>query len=82
MDNQKWASICEYVVWFYQMTSYIRYDPSERLAKASRFLDAKHQIKRGSRPESVRIPGIGTDWSPAQSHTAAQGEFEPGSTSP
>ena len=60
MDNKKWAAICEYVVWFYQMTSYIRYDPTERLAKAARFLDAKQRLGKGSSPESLEIPGIGT----------------------
>ena len=61
MDNKKWASICEYDVWFYQMTAYIRYDPSERLAKRSRFLDARRQIEQGIRPETVGVPGLGTD---------------------
>jgi lysophospholipase L1-like esterase len=72
MDNKKWASICEYDVWFYYMTAFIRYDPSERLAKQSRFLDAKRQIEKGSRPETLQIPGIGTDRVATQSRTDAR----------
>jgi hypothetical protein len=61
MDNAKWAAICKYAVWFYQMTSYIRYDPSARLAKAARFEQAQHQLENGMRPDRIGIAGIGTE---------------------
>ncbi len=70
MDRKKWALICEYVVWYYQMTAYIRYDPSERLAKAVRFRDAQHRLEQGSSPETLQIPGIGTEWWPPVSHSS------------
>jgi hypothetical protein len=67
MDDAKWAEICDYAVWFYEMTSYIRYDPTARLAKAKRFREAKHQLKAGKSPESLGIAGIGTGAPPADS---------------
>jgi len=78
MDNKRWASICAYVVWFCQMTAYIRYDPSERLAKATRFREAQHQLERGSSPDALQIPGIGTQmgsgaWPSGESAPAPRG---------
>jgi lysophospholipase L1-like esterase len=68
MDNARWIEICEYAVWFYDMTSYIRYDPSARQDKAQRFREAKRQLEAGKRPESLGIPGIGTERPGAGSH--------------
>ena len=61
MDAKKWAEVCEYAAWFYQMTAVIRFEPygtarprpTGTIGRAS-----------GSRPGAARVlvhvPGVGT----------------------
>jgi lysophospholipase L1-like esterase len=60
MDATKWATVCAYSAWFYQFTAFIRFDPSERLAKQARYLEARRRIEAGSPPDAVQVPGVGT----------------------
>ncbi len=60
MDADKWEQICRYAAWFYQQTAFIRFDPSERVAKRLRYLEARRRILAGTAPEDVGMPGVGT----------------------
>lgn len=60
MDADRWRGVCDYAAWFYHHTAYVRFDPSQRLAKAARFGEASRQIAAGTDPEAVGLPGIGT----------------------
>ena len=56
---KKWQSVCEYAVWFYNRTAYIRYDPAERLAKARRYAEAARELKSDKPVDSAKFPGVG-----------------------
>ncbi len=60
MDADKWDQVCGYAAWFYQQTAFIRFDPSERLAKRLRYLEARRRILARTAPEDVGMPGVGT----------------------
>ncbi|MHB1555992.1 MAG: tetratricopeptide repeat protein [Isosphaeraceae bacterium] len=60
MDADRWRQVCDYAAWFYGHTAYVRFDPSQRLAKAERFAEARRRIAAGTDPEAVGIPGVGT----------------------
>ena len=49
-----------YAAWFYEHTAFIRFDPTERLAKRLRYGEARRRILAGVAPEDVGMPGIGT----------------------
>ncbi len=59
MDAAKWQFVCGYSAWFYRQTAFMRHDPSERLAKAARYVEAARRLKAGAPVESLRIPGVG-----------------------
>jgi hypothetical protein len=59
MDEVKWQVVCNYTAWFYGRTAYVRYDPSERLAKGPRYGKASLDLKAGVPFESVHLPGVG-----------------------
>jgi lysophospholipase L1-like esterase len=59
MDGSKWQAVCRYSNWFYNRTAYIRYDPTERLAKAKRYAQAAQALEGGTPPDSVGMPGVG-----------------------
>lgn len=60
MDADRWRQVCDYAAWFYGHTAYVRFDPSQRLAKAARFAEASRRIAAGTDPEALGIPGVGT----------------------
>jgi tetratricopeptide (TPR) repeat protein len=64
IDDHDWAKVCSKVATFYKMTAHIRYDPSERLAKADLYDRAARQIAAGTLPDDLAIPGIGLPRSP------------------
>ena len=70
MNAERWAYVCDYAAWFYQNTACIRFDPSDRLAKADRYRRAYERIERGSSPDAVEVMGIGT-------HLVAPHQVEP-----
>ncbi len=59
IDGPKWKSICSYSWWFYGVTSCIRHDPTERLAKALRYQRAVQELEAGKPVDSVGVPGVG-----------------------
>ena len=60
MDADKWDAGLRYAAWFYEHTAFIRFDPSERLAKRLRYGEASRRILAGTAPEDVGMPGVGT----------------------
>jgi hypothetical protein len=59
MNRERWHSICEGCTWFYSALSYVRYDPTERTAKAARFGQAARDLEAGTPVDSLGIPGLG-----------------------
>ena len=61
MDAAKWQFVCGYSAWFYRRTAFIRHDPSERLAKAARYVEAARQLKAGRPVESPAFRASGRE---------------------
>ena len=72
MNSDKWVVVCEFVESFYELSAFVRFDASQRMARADCYLEAMRRIKNGVSPETIRIPGIGTGQLPTESHTTAQ----------
>ena len=72
MDAKKWVSVCRFICDFYTLCAPIRFDPSQRFARAERYEEAIRQIEKGISPEMVQIPGIGTGGLSTHAHTAAR----------
>jgi lysophospholipase L1-like esterase len=60
MDTEKWASVCKTISEFYSLCMPIRFDPSQRIARADLYREAMRSIKNGLSPAMVHLPGIGT----------------------
>lgn len=54
-----WEKVCNFGIMFYDLTTGLRYDPSERVAKRGRFGTALEWIKAGGSPEETGLPNIG-----------------------
>jgi hypothetical protein len=54
-----WRYICVWGIMFYDLTSPIRYDSSQRLQKKRAFATAADRIQAGDAPESVGLPNVG-----------------------
>jgi hypothetical protein len=72
MNAAKWVSVCRLICNFYAICAPIRFDPSQRIARAERYHEAIRQIEKGISPEMVQVPGIGTGGLPTHAHTAAR----------
>jgi hypothetical protein len=59
LDSSAWALVCDRAARFYDRTFRIRFDPTERQAKARRFHQAAGLLRAGLPPESLGIDGIG-----------------------
>lgn len=59
LGPDEWSTNCSRVSWFYTVVAKNRFDPSERLAKSRRFAEAAEQIKAGTAPEDLGVPGLG-----------------------
>jgi hypothetical protein len=59
LDRRRWKSVCERAAAFYALTAYIRYDPTERLAREKAYREAAAQIAAGAAPEATRIADLG-----------------------
>jgi hypothetical protein len=59
MNEARWQVVCNYTAWFYGRTAYLRYKPSERLAKEAKYGKAALELKAGVPFESVHLPGVG-----------------------
>jgi hypothetical protein len=75
LDRAAWGPVCELTSAIWRKLAYVRYDPSERLAKSRQFEDAFRQISAGRRPEDLSIPGVGL---PPVTPRAPGGGTEPG----
>jgi hypothetical protein len=64
MDADKWATVCMRNAEHYRRVAGYRYDPAERLEKARRHAEGARQIREGTRPEELGIPGIGAKQTP------------------
>ncbi len=60
MDPARWAEVCGDAIWYYDAGATVRFDPSERHAKAARYRQAQNQLRNGDDPEKLQVPGIGT----------------------
>ncbi len=68
MDPKRWRAACYYIKLFYDLTAYIRYDPSQRIAQADRYKEAIRRIDEGISPETIQLSGVGTRPLPVLSH--------------
>jgi hypothetical protein len=59
LDADKWARVCQLSRGFYERTAFIRYDPTERLARAAAYVRAAELIRSGTPPEQAGITGLG-----------------------
>jgi hypothetical protein len=55
MDSQKWATVCERTVVFYERLAYAGYDPTDRLDMQHRYERAQAAFA-GSLPLDVTLP--------------------------
>jgi lysophospholipase L1-like esterase len=67
MDPEKWREVCDFSAWFYGHTANVRFDPSARFAKSTRYREAALRIRAGAAPEDVGMPGVGTRRIPSAS---------------
>jgi lysophospholipase L1-like esterase len=54
-----WKEVCRFAAGFYRTTSAIRFDPSEREAKAARYEQALRRLEANIPAESLGMPGLG-----------------------
>jgi lysophospholipase L1-like esterase len=54
-----WKEVCRFAAGFYRTTSPIRFDPSEREAKAARYEEALRRLEADVEAESLGVPGVG-----------------------
>ncbi|MDG3005748.1 tetratricopeptide repeat protein [Paludisphaera mucosa] len=59
LDAARWAEVCRRSALFYQVTAFIRFDPSERLEHQRRYLAAEAAVKDGRAPEEAGVSGLG-----------------------
>jgi lysophospholipase L1-like esterase len=59
VSTATWKAVCRFAAGFYWTTIPIRFDSSEREAKARRYEEALRQLETGALAEVVRCPGIG-----------------------
>jgi hypothetical protein len=72
MDSDRWATMCERTSVHYKRVAGYRYDSAERMEKSDRYAEAAQKLRAGASPESLGLPGIGTQELPVPS--AASGE--------
>ena len=72
MNSKRWATACRYLEVFFAMTAQIRFDPSQRNARAQRYIEAAEQLNEGISPETIQIPGVGTGGLLFPPHAAEQ----------
>ena len=59
LNSWAWENICNFGIMFYDLTSGLHYDPTERTAKRSSFGRALKRLKRGERPEALGLANVG-----------------------
>jgi lysophospholipase L1-like esterase len=56
-----WSAVSEFSASFYQTTAPIRYDPAERLAKASVYGEVRQRLAANHRANRLHVPGLGIE---------------------
>ena len=69
MNAGRWVLVCQWIWQFSMVSAPIRFDSSQRIARAEHYREAIQQLEEGISPEMVQLPGIGTCALPAQAHT-------------
>jgi tetratricopeptide (TPR) repeat protein len=59
INADRWAIVCDRVVFFYKRTAYLRHDPAHRLEILDDYERAARQIRAGTKPEDTGIRGLG-----------------------
>ena len=59
VDAETWKAACRNSVGFYHLTSSLRFDRTERLAKRDRYNNALRALIEGKKAEDLGVPGIG-----------------------
>jgi hypothetical protein len=74
IDAGRWADVCRREAAFYDVTAYIRYDPTFRLERAADYRRARAAIQAGRDPAEAGIPGwdarpIPSSWEEKRDHS-------------
>jgi hypothetical protein len=67
IDAGRWAEVCRRESKFYDITAYIRYDPTFRLERSDAYKHAAEEIQAGRDPTEAGIPGWSARPSPSSS---------------
>ena len=59
LDDKRWAEVCRRSAWFYEVTAFIRHDPTERQERDEAYKRAQKLIAEGQPPTRVGITGLG-----------------------
>lgn len=59
IDRAAWATIVDRCAFFYARTAYVRFDPSESLARGHRYFQAHQAITSGTNPIDAGVLGLG-----------------------
>ena len=59
LDKARWVTVCERSAWFYDVTAYTRYDPTERLKHAEAYKKASREIESGKAADQAGLVGLG-----------------------
>ncbi len=59
LDAKRWAEVCDRSARFYQVTAFIRHDPTERLERELAYKQAAQFVASGKPPEQAGITGLG-----------------------
>jgi hypothetical protein len=65
LDQKRWVEVCERSALFYEVTAYIRYDPTERKDREMAYRKAARFVTSGKPPEQAGITGLGVYPAPA-----------------
>ncbi len=65
LEQKRWAEVCERSASFYEVTAFIRHDPTERKDREMAYKKAAQFIASGKPPEQAGITGLGVHPAPA-----------------
>ena len=59
LDSNAWATVCERSALFYGQVAFLSSHPADPIQWRDRYALAARQIRNGSKPDDVGIPGVG-----------------------